>query len=309
MQSKGGMKMSGKTIITFKPTNGVYKDTIKPYRSWYDASDMSSLLEINGRKFRVIRIVGPFQKKYAKKILVCRENGQIEENEEIVRKCFTIYLYLASFVINESNMAFDATQAGTNRHEPLIEAFTTMTEELKPELTVEQVQAMEFHLYYLKEIYRLSVLIANEVEFLMQCKSQLENLPGENLPTSLIDKLIRHSQTWVGLRSELEAMLFEDGERARDTVWDILRNSDYKGMLSSTKYVQHVLREIHGAKMNAQKEIRKAKEEKKKYGETDLFTVEKHIYALRNEMTLERSIQRNLEIVIKELWVLSPAVV
>ena len=238
--------MAGKTIITFQLTHGVYKNTIKPYRSWYHASDMSPLLEVDGEKFRVIRIVGHFQKKYPKKILVCRENGQIEENAEIVRKCFTIYLYLASFVINESNMAFDATQAGKSRHESLIQAFATMTEDLKPELTIEQVQAMEFHLYYLKEIYRLSVLIAKEVEFLMQCKSQLENLPGENLPTTLIDKLIKHSQTWVGLRSKLEAMLFEDGERARDTVWDILRNSDYKGMLSYTKYVQHVLREIHG---------------------------------------------------------------
>src|SRR5690625_4334832 len=244
--------MFGKKFIAFQPTDGVYKNTIKPYRSWYHASDMSPLLEVDGEKFRVIRIVCHFQKKYPKKILVCRENGQIEENEEIVRKCFTIYLYIATFIINESNMAFDATQAGKNRHEPLIQAFATMTEELKPELTVEKVQAMEFHLYYLKEIYRLSVLIAKEVDLLMECKGQLENLHGEILPIPLIDKLIKHSHTWNGLRSELEAMLFEDGERARDTVWDILRNSDYKGMLSSTKYVQHVLREIHGAKMNAQ---------------------------------------------------------
>lgn len=234
--------MAGKKLITFRPTEGVYKNTIKPYRSWYNASDMSPLLEINGGTFRVIRTVDPFQKKFAKKILVCRENGQIEENEEIVRKCLTIYLYLVLFEINESNMVFDATQAGKNRHEPLIQAFATMTEELKPELTVEQVQAMEFHLYYLKEIYRLSILIAKEVEFLMQCKSQLENLPGENLPTALIDKLIKHSQIRTGLRNELEAMLFEDGERSRETVWEILCNSHYKKMLSSTQYVHHVLK-------------------------------------------------------------------
>lgn len=300
--------MSRKNFVVFRPTDGVYKDAIKPFRPWHKASDMSPLLEDNGEKYRVIRTVGHFQKKFPENMLVCRENGQIEENEDIVRKCFTIYLYLALFEINESNMVFDATQAGKSRHEPLIEAFATMKEELKPELTVEEVQAMEFHLYYLKEMYRLSVLIAKEVEVLMECKRELKNLTGADLPTTLIDKLIKHSQIRTGLRNELEAMLFEDGERARDTVWEILCNSHYKEMLSSTQYVRHVLKEIHGAKMHAQTEIRKAEREWKKNGRTDLFTIEKYIYALREEISLENIVQRNLETVMNEIWVLSSEV-
>ena len=300
--------MFGKSFIAFQPTYGVYKDSIKPYRPWHKTSDMSPLLEVNGKKYRVIRTIGYFQKKFAKNMLVCRENGQIEENEEIVRKCFTIYLYLALFEMNKSNMVFDATQAGKDRHEPLIQSFAKMVEELKPELTVEEVQAMEFHLYYLKEIYRLSILIAKKVEFIMQCKSQLENLPGENMPTSLIDKLIKHSQIRTGLSNELEAILFEDGERARETVWEILCSSHYKKMLNSTHYVRHVLKEVHGARMYAQREIRKAKIEWKKYRKTDLFTIDKYIYALRKEMSLEKNVQRSLETAMNEIWVLSPEV-
>src|SRR5690625_6719558 len=59
-------------------------------------------------------------------MVVCREEGQIEKSEEITRKCFQFYVYLALHVINQKNFSFDTTQAVKSQHEPLIQAFQTM---------------------------------------------------------------------------------------------------------------------------------------------------------------------------------------
>src|SRR5699024_9910484 len=40
--------MFGTKFITLKPTTGVYLDTIKPYKKWYEKTDMRPLIEIEG---------------------------------------------------------------------------------------------------------------------------------------------------------------------------------------------------------------------------------------------------------------------
>lgn len=103
-----------------------------------------------------------------------------------------------------------------------------MNEDLRPELSTKEIKAMDFHLYYLKEVYQLSKSIAREVEELINCKNKLERLDGEKLSHKFIDKVIDHFQTRYKLRSELEAILLEDGEHARDTVLEVLENPHYK---------------------------------------------------------------------------------
>src|SRR5690625_3779560 len=143
------MKIVSK-FIGFKPLSGVYKETMEPYTQITEKSEMSVLLEVNGNYYRVLRTTIDGIK--TRKMIVCRENGQIEENEEVTRECFLFYAYLSLYVINQRNLYFDTTQARKSQHEPLIQNFQTMVSDLTPILSTVEKEAMEFHLYYLQEI-------------------------------------------------------------------------------------------------------------------------------------------------------------
>src|SRR5690625_6514569 len=95
------------TIITFRTTTGVYAKAIKPYKKWYHSSDMSKKIEIDGRYYRVVRTTGLINKLRLKKMVVCDENGQIVEDEEVTRQCFKWMMYLdrKSTRLNSSHVA------------------------------------------------------------------------------------------------------------------------------------------------------------------------------------------------------------
>lgn len=85
--------MSVNNTLIFQPTKGIFKNTIKPYQRWYEASDMSPGLEIDGEYYHLLRTTGYFWRFEPKKIVVCKENGEIEKSEEITRKWLKVYIY------------------------------------------------------------------------------------------------------------------------------------------------------------------------------------------------------------------------
>src|SRR5690625_2902915 len=145
-----------KKFITFKPLTGVYKETMKPHQQKIEKGEMSPLLEIEGSYYCILRTT--LDGLMPRKMVVCRKDGQIEESEEITLKTFKFYQYLSYYSFAKKLIHFEGAQGGKKRHEPLIQAFQTMVTDLGPILTTEEQKAMEFHPYYLEEIYRVSVL-------------------------------------------------------------------------------------------------------------------------------------------------------
>src|SRR5699024_12321063 len=112
--------------------------------------------------------------KKTRKMLVCREDGQIEESVDITRQCLNYLVYLGFYELAKRNAKFDQKQADKNKHEPMIKGFKVIVQELKPVLSDEEYEAMTFHLYYLEEIYRLSVIIADLASKVENYREQLK---------------------------------------------------------------------------------------------------------------------------------------
>src|SRR5690625_4333318 len=161
-----------KKFITFKPLTGIYKETMDAYQRMTEKGEMSSLLEIDGSYYRILRTT--LDELMPRKMVVCREDGQIEESEEITLKCFQFYQYLSLYAFNKKQLSFDVTQGGKSRHEPLIQAFQTMITDLTPILSTDEQKAMGFHLHYLEEIYRISALISDSASELLAYGKQIE---------------------------------------------------------------------------------------------------------------------------------------
>ncbi|QDI91373.1 hypothetical protein EPH95_09445 [Salicibibacter halophilus] len=246
--------MFRKRAITYQPTKGKFKKAIKPYLEWYERSDMSPVLQIEGEHYRVLTGIDYWKNISARKLVVCHESGHIEENEDITRQCFRIQTYLGRYHSFDPNMKFDVRHGEANKHEPLIRAFQTMTEQIKPKLSVQEAEAMDFHRHYLKAKYRLSREIAEEVQHIRKDERQLKHLQGDKLSSSFMDSAISHLQTWDRLRRELEVYLLQDGQRARPTVRKVLQDSKMTKHVSK-KDIKKVLAEMTGAEQAANRYI------------------------------------------------------
>ena len=126
----------------FKPLSGIYKETWAPYKKFSEGADMSVLLEVDGNYYLILRNTLDWKKP--RKVIVCREDGQIEEDMDITRQCLNYLVYLGFYELAERNMKFDQKQADKNKHEPLIQGFQTIVQELKPVLSHDEQEAMAF---------------------------------------------------------------------------------------------------------------------------------------------------------------------
>ncbi|HLR80823.1 MAG TPA: hypothetical protein VK119_09660 [Bacillota bacterium] len=298
--------MFGTKFITFKPTTGVYLDTIKPYKKWYEKTDMSPLIEIEGQAYRIIRTTGRLNTFYPRKMLVCREDGQMETSEEITRMCFTKYFYVAYLQANLKNISFDASQGGKKRHESLIRNFKTIISDLESSLNDTKVQAMTFHLHYLEEVWRWINLMAEEAKVLLDLKRQLVNLKSDNLSEPLIKELANRLGQRLQFKNNLIAILIEDNQRARVVVKEVLQNSIYIRKMSDKAYYDYIIHDLDEAHRAAERFLREEKQARKEAGDLSSFSVDQYIYRLRYEMDLEQKKEKEMENLMTLNWVLSP---
>lgn len=229
----------------FKPLSGIYKETWAPYKKFSEGADMSVLLEVDGNYYRILR--NTLDWKRSRKMLVCREDGQIENDVDITRKCFNFFVYLDLYDLAKQNMKFDQKQADKNKHEPLIQGFQTIIQELKPILSHDEREAMAFHLYYLEEVYRLSVIIAELASKVEDYRYQLKNLETDRLSAEFMNDARQTLHSWRLHRKQVDSILIEDGERARPLVKKILKKRRYKKEISNWGMKDRVLKEMKGA--------------------------------------------------------------
>lgn len=297
-----------KKFITFKPLTGIYKETMEPYQRMTEKGEMSPLLEIDGNYYRILRTT--LDGLMPRKMVVCREDGQIEESEEITLKTFQFYQYLSYYSFAKKLIHFEATQGGKKRHEPLIQAFQTMVTDLGPILTTEEQKAMEFHLYYLEEIYRVSVLLADLAKDLIDYWKQSEKVNVDKLSSiqmaEISEKIIERRL----LKRKFEGVLLEDGERSRATVEKILKNRKYTRRLSNQSYLHKVLKEMKGASSASERFIKEFKINYEAIEATleidkGSFSMNKLIDEIYSGLISEQMEQANMNNFIKSHWILS----
>src|SRR5690625_1262728 len=191
--------------------------------------------------------------------MVCRDDGQIEEKEEITLKCFQFYLHLTYYSLAKKNMAFETTQGGKRRHEPLIQAFQTMVTDLTPVLSTEEQESMEFHLHYLEEIYRVSVVLSDLGKELLAYWKQLEKDKVDKLSAAQMSEIINMVVKRRLFINQFEGVFYEDGHRARATVQAVLKKRKNIRQISNRHYVHKVLKEKKGATNASKRFIKEAK--------------------------------------------------
>jgi len=196
--------MSAQRFVTFEPIQGVFKKAINPYKSWREGSDMSQKIEIDGNYYRLLRTTRIINKLRFRKVIVCTEEGHIIKDEQITRECLRIMLCIIHAELNKADMEFLLTQGKKSQHEP-----------------------MDFHLYYLEEVYRIQYELSQISQTLLNDIDQLRAMLTDVYDYELLGKLYEDLSIWTHLKDQSEAILHEDGIRARKEVMKIMRNYEY----------------------------------------------------------------------------------
>jgi len=297
------------TFITFRPTTGVYAKAIKPYKKWYHSSDMSKKIEIDGRYYRVVRTTGLINKLRLKKMVVCDENGQIVEDEEVTRQCFKWMMYLGYYQFNQNGIQAESTHGKKEQHEPLIELFQDIWNHVNPVLEEAEQELMAYHLNYLKEVYRLSAEIAEASKEVISCVEELRRLTGDSYPAELMDRYIKAASLNYKLKREFEIVLIESKERAGQRVRKLILQDkcfDYLTDIGSDKL--RITDDIIDANTKTEIFIDQAKDQHKRdvKWSNDIqgpFTIEKYLYELRYIYTFKKFVEINVAETLHEHWV------
>lgn len=297
-----------KQLPTFEPLTGIYKEVWAPYEKLTEWSDMSALLEVDGKYYRILR--NTLDKQRSRKILICQEDGKIVEDKEITRKCLNYLVYLGFYELAEKNAKFDQKQAGKERHEPMIEGFQAMMHELKDILSSDEQEAMAFHLHYLEVVYRLSVIIADLATKVEDYRNELKNLEKDRLSADYMEKTRHALKSWRLHRKQMDSILIEDGERARPLVKKVLKKWRYKKHISNWGDKDRHLKEMQGADYATKKYIKGYKKDHELIElnldiKKDPFTIEKLIEELRSGVIEEQTIGMNEKNMLDRHWAFS----
>lgn len=300
-----------KKFPAFKSLSGIYEEAWAPYEKFSEGADMSVLLEVEGKYYRILR--NTLDWKRSRKMLVCHEDGQIVKDKGITKECFNYFVYLDLYDLSKRNVKFDQKQADKKKHEPMIEGFKAIVQELKPVLSTEEHKAMSFHLYYFEEIYRLSVIIADLALKVENYRNQLKNLETDRLSEEFIDETRQTLRSWRLHRKQIDSLLIEDGERARPLVKKILKSWHYRKHrkhISNWGDKDRVLKEMEGAHFASKRYVKGYKKEHKLI-ELNLeidkgpFSVEQLIEELRTGVIEEETIKMNEKSFLERHWALS----
>src|SRR5690625_1654973 len=237
-----------KKFLAFKPISGIYEEAWAPHEKITELAEMSVLLEVEGKYYRILR--NTLDRKRSRKMLVCQEDGQIVKDKSITKECFNYFVYLDLYDLSKRNIKFDQKQADKKKHEPMIEGFKAIVQELKPVLSEEENEAMAFHLYYFEEIYRLSITIADLASKVEEFRNQLKSIETDRLSAEFINESRQTLRSWRLHRKQLDSILIEDGERARPLVTKILKGWRYRKRrkhITNWGDKDRVLKEMQGA--------------------------------------------------------------
>ncbi|MBU5467267.1 hypothetical protein KQI49_10580 [Virgibacillus sp. MSJ-26] len=298
--------------ITFKPATGKFEKAILPYKKWYQMTDMSLPIEVDGNYYRILRTTGPIDRVSPKKLVVCNADGELIRDEEISRKCFKIYVWLGNYEFNKRKLKADLKQDGAKRYNPIIPEYKKIMEDLSPLLTEAEMEAMTYHLFYFNEIVRITTQRIELARKLLIYQEKIQHKINK-LSSDLTKKIKDTFSKWLKYSYELEGLLHEDGLLARNTVRRLLKDPNYNKYLKNKDVIREILSDLDSAEATAQRFIRAENEYRKDVDEwaglggleKKVPNIESYIYELRYIKTVDITAKANLEKLMNTVWVFS----
>ncbi|MFB4159383.1 hypothetical protein ACE1TF_05830 [Geomicrobium sp. JSM 1781026] len=291
--------MARKRLPGFQPADGVFEEVIKPYRSWYERSEMSPLFEVNQQYYRVITTIQYWRNVSGRKMLVCDEKGKLIDDENITYECLNILIYLARFIDFQHNDDFYIKGGEAVRHEPTINAMNTVKASIDSKCTEYQLQGIEKHRSYLYEHYRLSVELMNITKQKLSDREIIENSMNKKLTSGFIQEFIQHLITFIDLSEHFEVNLIENRE-GRKITKEVLTDQTIMGGLDLNKEIKLIIGEINGS----QEAVSRAIENNPEYKQFD--SEEEWIASKKKSGNEKKYVADFTDTMVKENWVLSP---
>ncbi|MBU5467268.1 hypothetical protein KQI49_10585 [Virgibacillus sp. MSJ-26] len=299
--------------ITFKPATGKFEKAILPYKKWYQVTDMSLPIEVDGNYYRILRTTGPIDRLGPKKLVVCNEDGELIKDKEISRKCFRFYVYIGNYEFDKRKLKADLKQDGAKRYNPIIPEYQKMMKDLTPVLNEHEMEALEYHLFYFREMVRITTLRIELAEKLMLYKEQIQPGNIDEITNSTVTKVIDTFSKWIKCSYELEALLHEDGLLARDTVRGILKNTEKHKYIGNMAIAREIISDLDSGEATARRFIPLENEQRKELRKwidleemgKEVSSIEIYIKELRYTKTAEILANAALEELMSTLWVFS----
>lgn len=298
-------------FITFRPTTGIFDKAIQPYRKWYEKSDMSPPLEVDGKYYRILRTTGMFDKVSTRKAVIADEGGRLIKDEELTRECSKIFVYLTPFQVNSQGIIASSKEDTDVRLDKFIVEFKKILENIASHLTEKELEAMKFHLYYYEETKRLVNKTTKEAHQLLPYAQKLKENRIEVFSSSIINKLEHHIAQWETNKRYVEALMIEDGLKARNIVRKILRNTEYQPYFPNKQITEKMVEETYEAEKAVKRFIYDGKQSWKYESkwlsiDREEFTVEKLLYNLRYQNVVELYKKLTAIEILQNHWIFSP---
>src|SRR5690625_1933579 len=300
-----------KRFVTFTPVTGIYKKMIQPYKKWNELADMSRPIELDGEYYRILRITGLINRLGTRKMVMCHEDGQLIKDENLSRECVNVFLYLDVFQENSGTIIINSKADTDIKLNEFIVEFKKMYENVAPKLTEEEREAMRHHLYYYEEVRRFMKIVARATSRLRPYIQPIKKNKIEVYSASLINKLEKDLAQWDTNRGYVEALMIENGLKARDTVRKILKNKNYQPYFPNRKIIKKMISEMNEAHRASNGLIQDGKgrwEREVKWTNPNKgrFTIEKYLNDLWNQNNSEVIKKANANEFITAYWLFSP---
>src|SRR5699024_10044093 len=169
------------------------------------------------------------------------------------------------------------------------------------------------HLFYFREMVRITTLRIELAEKLMLYKEQIQPGNIDEITNSTVTKVIDTFSKWIKRSYELEALLHEDGLLARDTVRGILKNTEKHKYIGSMAIARESISDVDAGEARAKRFIQLENEERKELRDwidldeigKDASSIEIYTKDLRYTKTAEILAKAALEELMSTLWVFS----
>src|SRR5699024_431043 len=120
--------------------------------------------------------------------------------------------------------------------------------------------SMAFHLHYLKEVYRIQYELSKISRTVLTNLNRFKSMSTDVYSDELMEQHVEALSVWCHLKDESEAILHEDGLRARKEVMKIMRNYEYLKKIRDIDNYFYIIDDIKGSNKVSKRFIRGSKE-------------------------------------------------
>lgn len=294
-------------IVTFRRAHGVFKDQMKPYKSWYERVEMSPRLEVKGKFYRVLITRQYFGKHVINGIVICKDDGYLVRDERITKDVLKVFIYLLHLKVNKRMMKVDQKDDAKTRYRSLYEHLQRVIHAIEQYVTEDEKRSLQSHLHYYKNVSHWG---KKTRLYAKQCLDY-DKLLKHNKSKTLYSQDIQTLKTALYMRDQgrcrMFAELLENGVSTREAVRAILADKQYLRVIKNKRSIELVVEEINEAKAAYDRFVNDGVETwnyQKQYLNPNMgtFNLTDYIASLRKENTYDDVVQTNVNHFLQKFW-------